>query len=513
MADSHEQELAREMARRGFTRREILKYGLGLGLSASGLSTLLAACGAAVRPQTSEGQAAAGGTAGSAAPAGATASPAPAVGGEAPAAASPASAQYSESEGAGGPWPQSYVPEPSSKVEVAVAHAWDASFWPRQVQFDNLFMKRHPNIVIKAENTPWGEFLKKYLAQAAAGSLPDILYCQFAWAQQFIKQGSFVELDSYIAQQKDFNLEDFTKPSLVSYRANGKLYGIPYDEGPGMLYYNKDIFDKGKVGYPTESWTLDDLKNAAIKLTSGEGPQKIFGFAGTPSPADGAVAPPYLWPFGAEYVSEPNEDKCLVNTQAAIDAFNWWMELRFKHKAVPSPADLQTVQGDPFTFGRVAMMLNGSWATPPLTQNAKFKWDVAIWPKGPKKHSTWSLGSCYAVTKDSKNKDAAWIYLNDYLSSAGQQFMWGITGRGSPARNSAWKSYIDSKFAPPSAALIQKAENSIASHDVLDKPTGPKVSQKAGPIWDLVVNGQMTVPDALNQICKEIDPVLAENRA
>ncbi len=175
MADRHEEELAREMIRRGYTRRQILKLGLGLGLSTTSLSTLLAACGGNVTPQTSEGQQAAG-------------TEAPAA--EAPAAEEPVAeepvpedeGQFSDEEGAGGPWPSGGIADPESKVEISVAHAWDASFWPRQQQFDRLFMERHPNIVVKAENTPWGEFRTKYLAQAAGGSLPDLLYIHFSWA-------------------------------------------------------------------------------------------------------------------------------------------------------------------------------------------------------------------------------------------------------------------------------------------------------------------------------------------
>jgi len=501
MADRHEEELAREMIRRGYTRRQILKLGLGLGLSATGLSTLLAACGGNVSPQTSDGQQAAGTEAAVAEPT------------TAEAAVPTDEVQFSEEEGAGGPWPSGGVADPGSKVEISVAHAWDASFWPRQQQFDKLFMERHPNIVVTAENTPWGEFRTKYLAQAAGGSLPDLMYIHFSWAQQLIKEGTIVELDGYIAQQSDFNIEDFTKPSWTSYMRDGKRYGIAYDEGPGMLYFNKDIFDKAGVEYPTNDWTLDDLKAAAKKLTSGEGPTKIFGFANTPTPADSAVGPPYLWPFGADYVSEPAEDKCLVNSEKAVKAFEWWMEMRFVDKSVPSPADVQTVQGDPFTFGRVAMMLNGSWATPPLNQNAKFKWDVVNWPKGPEKHSTWSLGSCYSISKDSKNPEAAWIYLNDYISTAGQTFMWASSGRGSPSRNSAWPAYVESKFSPDGAKYMQDAMNTIASHDVLDQPTAPKVGETAGPIWDLVVNEQLGVKEALDQICAAIDPILAQNKA
>jgi len=498
MADRHEAELGKELVRRGYTRRQILKIGLGLGLSASGLSTLLAACGVAQQPQTTAGQQAAAGTTGAAAAP--TAPPAPT-----------SEVQFNEEEGAAGPWPKGVLPEPGSKVELSVAHAWEASFWPRQEQFDRQFMKRHPNITIKAENTPWGDFLKKYLAQIAGGSAPDIMYIHFSWAQQLIKQGSVIPLDSYVQQQADFNIDYFTKPSLVSYKRDGKLWGIPYDEGPGILYYNKEIFDKAGVKYPTADWTLDDLKANAKKLTSGEGPNKIFGFQNYPNPGDSTMAPSYLYPYGAAYVDEPKEDKCLITSPEAVQAMQWWTDMRFTDKSVPSPADLQTVQGDPFQFGRVAMKIDGSWATPGINQNAKFKWDVAPWPKGPKKHSTFSAGSSYMITKSSKTPDAAWIYLNDYISTAGQIFMWGSTGRGSPSRNSAWPSYLGSKFSPPSAKIIQESLNTFASHDILDQPTASKVTQTAGATWDLVVNGQMSVKDALDKICKDIAPILQEN--
>jgi multiple sugar transport system substrate-binding protein len=39
------------------------------------------------------------------------------------------------------------------------------------------------------------------------------------------------------------------------------------DSGLEVLYYNKAIFDEAKVAYPTDSWTWDDLLDAAKKLT------------------------------------------------------------------------------------------------------------------------------------------------------------------------------------------------------------------------------------------------------
>jgi multiple sugar transport system substrate-binding protein len=493
----HEDELARELGRRGLTRRQILKIGAMLGMGGASMAAL-SACAAPPAPAAQQ-----------------PAAQEPAVAAtEPPAAEQPAqqtTSIFDASEGADAQWPKSVISDPASKVTLSVAHAWDATFFERQKQFDDLFMQRHPNIEIKAENTPFGEFLQKYTTQAAGGTAPDVIYTQFSWAQQLIKSGIFVPLDDYIKNETEFNLEDFTKPSLVSYQRDGKLWLVPYDEGPANLYYNKDLFDQAGVEHPNENWTLDDLKAAALKLTSGEGPNKIFGLGELPSMGDSLVAPPYMMPFGGAYLSEPKEDTYLGNTPESIEAMEWWQELRDKG-AVPSPADMQNVAWPAFQFGKIAMTQQGSWATPPIAAGAQFNWDIMRWPKGPRAHVTFSAGSGYGITKDSKNPDAAWIYLNDYLSTAGQSYVWGLTGRGSPSRLSAWPSYLNSKFAPPGAKWVEDAMKSgIASHDILDQPTGPQVTQAAGAIWDQVVAGQLSVADALNQIKDAVDPIIAAN--
>src|SRR3954462_4256647 len=102
MAHSHEEELARELTRRGLSRREVLKFGLRLGLGATSMGALLAACGGATTP------AAPAGTAPPPAPAAPPPPAAPAAGGAAPAApaadaptaAPPATSLYDASEGA-----------------------------------------------------------------------------------------------------------------------------------------------------------------------------------------------------------------------------------------------------------------------------------------------------------------------------------------------------------------------------------------------------------------------------
>ena len=35
-----------------------------------------------------------------------------------------------------------------------------------------------------------------------------------------------------------------------------RQYGIPYDHGPIIMGYNKDLFDAEGLAYPAEDWTL-----------------------------------------------------------------------------------------------------------------------------------------------------------------------------------------------------------------------------------------------------------------
>ena len=81
----------------------------------------------------------------------------------------------------------------------------------------------------------------------------------------------------------------------------------------------------------------------------------------------------------------------------------WWQELR-DAGAAPHPDDLATLAWPPFQFGNIAMYYEGSWATPPIIAGASFAWDIATWPAGPARHSTFSAGSGYAITRDARER-------------------------------------------------------------------------------------------------------------
>ena len=61
-------------------------------------------------------------------------------------------------------------------------------------------------------------------------------------------------------------LDGFYPVTLQAYKRDDGYYGLPRDFQTIVLYYNKDMFDAAGVVYPTDDWTMDDLREAAKAL-------------------------------------------------------------------------------------------------------------------------------------------------------------------------------------------------------------------------------------------------------
>lgn len=409
----------------------------------------------------------------------------------------------------------------TQKVQVAklrCTHSWPAEQWPRQVEFDNVFNKEQPNIQMTGENIVWADYVPKMTAMAAAGSLPDVLYCQYAWAQKFIMDGVVINLQPFLDKDTKFwgkAGEDFVPQALVTYRWQGNMYLIPYNEGPtNLIYYNVRLFDEAKIPYPNQpkDWTLDDLLQAAKALTKGEAEKKQWGYDGLPS-MGGALNADWLYLWDAKWWSEPCETESFIHEANAIKCMQWWADLRLKHKVCPTPAELQTVAGaaNPFYVGRQAMMKGASWANRSIKPNLKDPYDVAHGAKGPNgKRSSSTMGSAYAISKDCKNKDAAWEYMRSYLSTEGQIFNWSSIGID-PARWSAWPAYYTSGAVPKSAKVVEEAFKTYAVHEILDSPNGREITLSAQPFWDKAMIGEMSVDEACKKMSDASAAVMKKN--
>lgn len=349
----------------------------------------------------------------------------------------------------------------AEQTEVSLGLTWGASFQQRQAEFDDMFRERNPDISLDVIYNTWADHNNVVPTWAAADELPDIIYVHGSYGFPWAFEGISIALDSYTESDEEFNVEGIWEEALRLYRFQGATHAIPYDHGPVLLGYNKDIFDAAGVDYPDETWNMDKFREVAAQLTSLDGDRPQWGYSGTCPSLTSTDAPTTVGGWGGANLND-DETQLLLDTPEARAGIQYWYDMIHVDKSAPTPAESEAFEQGPWIGGQIAMENVPSWATPNLTEFAAFAWDVAPWPEGPVARQTGSFGSGFCITNDSTVPDEAWRYLREYLSVEGMSFVWGESGRGSPARKDAYDSWMNSEFAPEHANYYLEALETYA---------------------------------------------------
>ena len=96
--------------------------------------------------------------------------------------------------------------------------------------------------------------MTKMNADIVAGNIPDILYVDSAFIQQYVSKGILEDLTPYYDKDSELNTSDIIEPLYEAMKIDGKLYYISPDFGINSLLGSADV-----VG--TESgWTFEEFK-------------------------------------------------------------------------------------------------------------------------------------------------------------------------------------------------------------------------------------------------------------
>ena len=131
----------------------------------------------------------------------------------------------------------------------------EAQIWQ---QVADLVHEKYPNITVTIENTDWTSYWTKLPVELASGNAPDLIYMHFSRASDYTN--SMLSISDYIEKDEDINIDDFYSGILDSFIFDDQVYALPYDFGPYIMYYNKDLFDKYGVEYPDENTTWEEFK-------------------------------------------------------------------------------------------------------------------------------------------------------------------------------------------------------------------------------------------------------------
>jgi multiple sugar transport system substrate-binding protein len=290
------------------------------------------------------------------------------------------------------------------KVKIRFA-SWDeAEDVDAQQATVDKFNAEHDDIEVTLE-AYGGEFDTKISAGMGSNDMPDVMYM---WNYPAYA-GGLEPLDSYI-EGEGGDYKDNFYDTLWNYNSyDGSTYGIPIGFTTHALFYNKDIFKEAGIAEPTNDWTWDDVKKAAKTITEKCDGKKGFSFQMKPDPYDYEM---YLWSNGTAYVNEDGELEGNLNSDEAKEVFAMFQEMEKDEYAVAT----EKSGTDEFRSGNTAMYVYGSWSINTLKEDG-VNFGVVNIPSFDKQPSVSILSSSgISMSKDSKNKEAAWEFIKFWTS-------------------------------------------------------------------------------------------------
>ncbi|WP_299168972.1 ABC transporter substrate-binding protein [uncultured Arthrobacter sp.] len=259
---------------------------------------------------------------------------------------------------------------------------------------------------------------QKLVLDATSGTgTYDITSSSFWNLPEFVSAGWLQPLDEYVAQAKDdwLVMEDIPQGAIESMTIDDQLYALPHTIIGGMFFYRKDVFDE--LGLQPPQTTEEIL--AAAKVIKEERPELIpFTARGASNFASLGTELGWAYGYGAELFDENGNPQ--ANTPEMEEAMTDFVTLMQEYGPGDAATQTFTQAGEKFSSGSAAMMFDtsgfGTIFEDPTQSSVAGKVGYTL-PTGPSgDHLQWLYNEGLAITADSKNKNAAWLFLQWRMS-------------------------------------------------------------------------------------------------
>lgn len=236
----------------------------------------------------------------------------------------------------------------------------------------------------------------------------------------------------------DFDFADFAAPALRwGTGADGAMHTLASNYDVWLMFWNQALFAEKGVTFPK---TMDEMLAAARTLTDKS--KGIYGMVGRGlKNANLPLYTSFLMGMDQDTVSADGKS-LLMNTDQAIWAGEMYKRL-LTETAPPGVVGFNWSESQTsFSQGKIAMWIDGIGFSAPLIDPTKSRIakDVRFSPvpPGPKAHHSATFCSGLSIPAASKNKLAAWLYIQ---WAAGKEMGKEQVrlGAGTPPRASIWR--------------------------------------------------------------------------
>lgn len=310
------------------------------------------------------------------------------------------------------------------------------------------FYEAYPNIEVSFTNYAPDEVANQLALTIQGGTGgPDVALMEMNQIPRLVALGGLADLTDLIAPYVD----DIVPFALELGEMNGRYYSYPWDLGPVVLFYRRDVFeaaglpsDPESVSELTETW--EDFLDVCQTINDETG---LPCFAGNRAQNYGDIWVNMVWSAGGSWIEG---NTLIADSGVNIDAMeflgNFWDADLLSDDLEWTDgwyASLNAQIGDdipPIATVPIGAWMGGflkNWAAP----DTAGLWGVVLLPAFGEDgvRASNQGGSSYVIPAQSNNKEAAWAFL-DFVNSVESQLAIFEYGDIFPGRFSAYDAPI-----------------------------------------------------------------------
>ncbi len=346
---------------------------------------------------------------------------------------------------------------------VGLGAGSDADVIPKETAWVDKFNQSQTDacLILQVVHNP--ESYDTLKAQIAAGTTPDIVGPTGRTGRASF-QGAWQDITP-LAEKAGFDLSQYDPALLDFVKDGGVQVGLPFALYPGVIYYNKDLFDEARLPYPPhkvgelyqgKEWNLETLTELSKQLTVDKNgntpndasfdPESItqFGFWQGFTDSRRMTA----W-FGGEAPYDEGNPTTAKIPESWRTQWKWYYDGIWKSRFMPNSDYVNGERfnkGNAFGSGNVAMTWSFTWYTCCFDMQ-KLNWDIAVVPSVNGKLTAGMDGDTFAIMKQSKNQDVAFKVLVKMVADRElAEIYGGLPGKSSD--RAAFFESMDTKTAP-----------------------------------------------------------------